>query len=96
MIEETTAALSGTRIKYIREGNIMISCKVYSNGHKMVRVIIDVDKMEYKFVDPVTGIVLKTSEKKVTNLEVLMRHVKKGLIAFLGVKFGKESRNVGE
>lgn len=94
MSEDSVAMTHGTRIKYIREGNIMISCKVYSNGHKMVRAVIDIDKMEYKLVDPVTGIVLKVGDKKVTNLEVLMRHVKKGLISYLGIKFAKENRNV--
>lgn len=92
---EIDAISYGMRIKYIREGNLMLSTKIYSNGHQMVRVIIDVDKMIYKLVDPVTGIVFKQSDKKITNLEVLQRHVKKGLTSYLNIKFDKEVRDVG-
>lgn len=86
----------GTRIKYIREDNLMLSTKIYGNETQMVRVIIDTDQMIYQLVDPVTGIVFKQSpdDIKITNLEVLQRHAKKGLMSYLKISFDKEKRKV--
>lgn len=82
----------GSRIKYDQDGKIMTSKKIYSNGHKMVRVVIDLELLKFKFIDPVTGMVLYESETKWTNLEVLQRHVKAELEYRLGIRFSKESR----
>ena len=71
----------------------MFSVKIYSNGDKMVRLIIDTDKMEYQLVDPVTGYIHE-SGGNVTNLEVLQRKAKRAIKKFLGVEFQKEVRNV--
>ena len=87
--------MAGKRIKFMRqEPNLLISHKIYSNGHKMARIIIDTEKMIYKLVDPVTGFVFKSGGEGLTNLEVVQRHCKKALKDFLGVSFEKEKRNV--
>lgn len=91
---ESHAVTYGSRIKFNKEGKLLVSQKIYSNGHKMVRVVIDTEEMIFKFVDPASGISVFQSEKGLTNLEVLQRHVKKSLKSQLGIKFDKEKRNV--
>jgi hypothetical protein len=81
------------RIKFHTVENKMFSVKMFSNGTKMVRLIIDTDKMEYQLVDPVTGYVHETGGG-VTNLEVLQRKAKKAIKKFLNIEFEKEVRNV--
>lgn len=81
------------RIKFMKQDHLMVSHRIYSNGNKIARLILDTSKMEYKIVDPVTGFVFE-SGGGVTNLEVLQRKGKKALKKFLGVTFTKEKRNV--
>ncbi len=81
------------RIKFHTVENKMCSVKIFSNGTKMVRLILDTDKMEYQLVDPVTGYV-HDSGGNVTNLEVLQRKAKKAIKKFLNIEFEKEVRNV--
>lgn len=91
---ESEAVTHGMRIKFIKEGNLMVSQKIYSNGIQQVRVIINIETMSFKFIEPHSGVTLKESSCKVTNLEVLQRHVKKDLKSYLGIKFTKEKRTV--
>lgn len=84
---------NGMRIKYEKQGDLLVSYQIYSNGQKMVRIIIDTEKMEYKLVDPVTGFVFE-SGGGVTNQEVLLRKAKRAIKKFLNIHFAKESRNV--
>lgn len=91
---EYEAISYGTRIKYIKNGNIMLSTKIYSNGYESVRAVIDTDQMIFKLIDPVTGFVFRESTKKVKNLEVLQRHVKKALCEYLNINFDKEVRDI--
>lgn len=93
---ESEAISYGMRIKYIKDGNLMLSTKIYSNGYESVRVVIDVDQMVYKLIDPVTGFVFKQSTKKIKNLEVLQRHVKKALCEQLNIHFSKEIRDIAD
>lgn len=81
------------RIKFHTQDNKMFSVKIFSNGTKMVRLIIDTEKMEYQLVDPVTGLIHETGGN-VTNLEVLQRKAKKAIKKFLNIEFVKEVRNV--
>ena len=83
----------GKRIKFSKQEHLLVSVRIYSNGNKMTRLILDTEKMEYKLVDPVTGYIFE-SGGGVTNLEVLQRKAKKALKNFLGVSFTKEKRNV--
>lgn len=89
---EHTKVSSGTRIKYKKEGDMMISTKLYSNGYNMVRIVIDLANMNFKLVDPVSKIAFREGGEGINNLEVLMRHAKKSLISYLGLRFEKESR----
>lgn len=89
---ESEAVTYGARIKYDTNGKLMISKKIYSNGHKMARVIIDTEELVFKLIDPVTGVAHYESSKKWSNLEVLQRHVKMELKDKLGIRFDKEKR----
>lgn len=91
MISE--AITYGSRIKYAKEGNLLVSIKIYDNGVQMVRVVINTDTCTFKFVDPATGVTFKEGPTGINNLEVLQRHVKKDLISYLGIRFAKEVRN---
>lgn len=93
---EYEAISYGTRIKYIKDGHLMLSTKIYSNGHESVRAVIDTNEMIFKLIDPVTGFVFKQSTKKINNLEVLQRHVKKALCEQLNITFDKEVRDIGD
>lgn len=95
-MSEDTRVSAGKRIKYdIIEGqeHIWASHKMYSDGVKMVRIILNLQEMTYKFVDPVTG-KIHESGGGVTNLEVLQRKAKRNLKKFLGIYFEHEYRNV--
>lgn len=81
------------RIKFHTVDNTLCSVKIFSNGKKMVRLVIDKDEMIYKLVDPVTGYVHDTGGN-VTNLEVLQRKAKNAIKKFLNIEFEKEVRNV--
>lgn len=84
---------NGMRIKFNRNENIMESQKIYSNGSKQIRVQIDTNTMEFKFIDAVTGFVHFKGGEGINNLEVLQRHVKKELKKMLNIHFEKEIRN---
>lgn len=86
---------SGKRIKFIKQGNIFISYKIYSNGRTMVRLSLDPELMEYKLYDPATGYIFE-SGGNVTNYEVLQRKAKKALAKFLDLYFEKEQREVSQ
>lgn len=81
------------RIKFHKDGNKLYSVKIFSNGTKMVRLVLDKDKMEYQLIDPVTGLIHE-SGGNVTNLEVLQRKAKRAIKKFLNIEFEKEVRNV--
>lgn len=82
----------GKRIKYIPQGNLLLSHKVYSDDDKSARIVIDTEQMIYKLIDPVTGQVHVQGGEGINNLEVLQRHVKKALKEFIGGSFEKETR----
>lgn len=89
---ESEAVTYGVRIKYDTNEKLMISKKIFSNGNKVARVIIDTESLTFKFIDPITGLSHFESSKKWTNLEVLQRHVKIELKNKLGIRFSKEKR----
>jgi hypothetical protein len=80
----------GSRIKFMKQGNLLVSHKIFSNGLQMCRLIIDTTTLVYNIIDPVTGSVLVASTKKYTNFEVCQRNAKKALKDFLGILFVKE------
>lgn len=81
------------RIKFYKQENKMTSVKIFSNGTKMIRLIIDTDAMIYQLVDPVSGYI-HASGGDVTNLEVLQRKAKRAIKELLNIDFEKEVRNV--
>jgi len=84
----------GMRIKYYKFEHLLQSQKVYSDGNRQIVIQIDTTKMEFYFVDPVTGFThYEHKEPKISNLEVLQRHVKKQLVHMLKIHFEKEVRN---
>jgi hypothetical protein len=85
---------SGKRLRYEKQGNLKVSAKIFSNGRKMVRIVIDPDNMTFKLVDVVTGHVYDEGGN-VTNEEVLLRKAKRHLKKLLDIYFEKEERNAG-
>lgn len=88
---EASKASYGSRIKFDKDGQYLISKKIFANGLKMVRIIIDTEKFSYKLVDPVTNETFK-EESGWSNLEVVQRNAKAALKEFLKIEFDKESR----
>lgn len=88
---EDTRASNGMRIKFFKQDTLMVSTKIYSDGARQVRVYVDPVKMEYRFVDPITGFVYETGGN-VNNYEVLLRKTKRQLKKFLKIHFEKETR----
>ena len=87
-------ASNGMRIRFEKQNHLLVSVKLFSDGQKIVRLILDTDKMEYKIVDAVTGFVYE-SGGDVTNMEVLYRKGKRQLKRFLPtIHFEKETREV--
>ncbi len=82
----------GKRISYHREDKLLISHRIYSDGMKMVRVVINTEDMSFKFIDPATGVVHKVFSRDWSNLEVVQRNVKRQLKKYLGIQFEKEAR----
>lgn len=89
---EDARVSNGIRISFQKQDKLIVSRKIYSNGHKMVRIVLDPEKMEFKLVDPVTGYVYDQGGN-VTNYEVLQRKAKRALKKFLKIHFEKEKRN---
>lgn len=87
-------ASNGMRIRFEKQNHLLVSIKLFSDGKKIVRLILDTEKMEYKIVDAITGFVYE-SGGDVTNLEVLQRKGKRQLKRFLPtIHFEKEVRDV--
>lgn len=84
---------AGMRIKFMKQDHLMVSHKIYSNGNKMARLVLDPNAMTFSIVDPMNGYIFE-SGGGVTNFEVLQRKAKKALKKFLGISFEKEKRNV--
>jgi hypothetical protein len=92
--EECEEVYQGKRIKFIRDGKNLFSHKIFTDGDKIVRVVINTEEVTFKLIDPVMGYTHVSGGEGITNLEVLQRHVKKALKDLLGVKFEKEKRKV--
>jgi hypothetical protein len=89
----STKASNGMRIRFEKQDHLLVSVKLFSNGEKIVRLILDTHEMEYRIVDAVTGFIYEDGGN-VTNMEVLQRKGKRHLKKFLGIHFDKEVRNV--
>ena len=87
-------ASSGMRIRYERHGDLLVSAKIYSDGNRLVKLIIDPTNMTFKIVDVMTQHPYEEGGD-VNNLEVLYRKAKRHLKKFLDIHFEKEERNAG-
>ena len=87
----------GFRIRYETHDNgEMVSVKFFSDGKKLVRLVINPDSMIWQIRDAVTGNVYNSGGEGITNLEVLLRKAKKALQDFLKLQFVKEYRKAGQ
>jgi hypothetical protein len=93
MSEDIEFASAGYRIRFEKQDKLLVSVRIFSDGKRFIRIIVDPEKMEYRLVDPVTGFIVD-SGGNVTNLEVLHRKAKKALKKLLGLSMPKEKRNV--
>jgi hypothetical protein len=95
--KETKRSAYGMRLRfYTNEDGLCISTKMYSDGKKLVRAVVDKKNMRWSIVDAATGFVYAEGGEGITNYEVLLRHVKKHLIKMLNIPFEKEERNAGK
>ncbi len=92
-----TKATSGFRIRYEKHDNgELVSVRYFSDGEKMVRLVVDPAKMTWQIRDAVTGNVYEIGEQGWTNLEVVYRNAKKAIRKFLKLEFSKEYRKAGQ
>lgn len=81
------------RLKYDKHGHLLISQKVFSDGNKFIKAVINTETIEFQLVDAVTNHVYETGGQNINNIEVLQRAVKRSIQRLLGIKFEKEARN---
>ena len=94
---ETKRVTQGMRIRFEKqEDNQLVSLKMYSDGKRLVRVVIHTDVMVWYIADAATGHVYESGGENINNLEVLQRHAKRALIKFLDITFEKERRTVAK
>lgn len=86
-----TRVSSGMRIKYEKQGDLLVSVRIFSNGRRVVKLVIDTKAMTYSIQDVMTNYVYEQGGG-VTNMEVLQRKAKKHLKEFLDIYFEKETR----
>lgn len=72
---------------------MLVSQKVFSDGVRVVRLVIKPDVMVFHIIDAATGFVFVSGGENINNLEVLQRNAKKALSKFLDANFVKEKRN---
>ena len=95
--KETKRTVYGMRLRFdMREDGVGISTKMFSDGKKLVRAVVDKNNMTWAIVDAATGTVYASGGEGINNYEVLLRHLKKNLIKMLNIPFEKESRNAGK
>ena len=82
---------SGMRIRYEKQGDLLVSARIFSDGQKIVKVIIDTKNMTFRIQDVLTQHIY-VEGGNVTNLEVLQRKAKRNLKKFLDIYFEKEKR----
>lgn len=79
--------LSMKRIRYEKQGELMVSRMPYSDGRNIVRVILNPAINMYYITDVLTGHVFASGGEGLTNFEVVQRHAKRALEEFLDSNF---------
>lgn len=84
------------RLRFEKQDDMFVSMKIYSDGQKMVRLVLHPEDMFWQIIDAATGHVYVTGGEHITNYEVLQRSAKRALIQFVGLNFEKERRTVAK
>ena len=84
------------RIRFEKQGDLRVSQQMFSNGEKLVRLILNPLEMIFTIVDATTGHVYITGGDNINNYEVLQRNGKKALAEFLDIEFTKERKKVAK
>jgi flagellar biosynthesis/type III secretory pathway ATPase len=79
--------LNTQRIRFEKQGNLMVSRLPYSDGQHIVRLIINPEIMMFYITDVLTGHVFDSGGENINNLEVLQRNAKRSLEKFLDSNF---------
>lgn len=87
---------STKRIRFETQGDVRVSQNMFSDGQKLVRLILHPKEMYFKIVDAVSGHVYLMGGEHISNYEVLQRNAKKALAEFLDIEFTKERKNVAK
>jgi hypothetical protein len=95
MAGETSRVAHGIRLRFEKqEEDLFVSTKMYSDGKKLVRVVVKPLSAVWYIIDAATGHVYLSGGEGINNYEVLLRHAKRNLIKFLNIPFKKETRRV--
>lgn len=79
--------LNTQRIRFEKQGELMVSRLPYSDGKHIVRLVINPEIMMFYIVDALTGHVFDSGGENINNLEVLQRNAKRSLEKFLDSNF---------
>ncbi len=92
-----TKVSHGLRLRFEKQAdNLLVSIKIYSDGQKMVRLVLNEEEVVWHIIDAATGHVYLSGGENITNVEVLRRSAKKALSKFVGISFDKERREVAK
>lgn len=84
------------RIRFENQGELKVSQQLFSNGQKLVRLVLNPEKKYFQIIDAATGHIYITGGEHINNYEVLQRNAKKALAEFLDIEFTKERKNVAK
>lgn len=91
----STKAKGPLRLKFEKHGeDKLVSLHIYSDGKKMVRLMLNPIVPKWSIIDAATGHVYESGGEHITNYEVLQRNAKKALAKFIGITFEREQRTV--
>ncbi len=84
------------RIRFEKQGALRVSQQMFSNGEKIVRLVLNPEEMFYQIIDAASGHVYVSGGDNISNYEVLQRNGKKALAEFLDIEFIKERKSVAK
>lgn len=79
--------LTAKRIRFEKHGNLLVSKIPFSDGKRIVRLVINPENMTYFITDVLTSHVYESGGEGINNFEVLQRHAKVALEKFLDSNF---------
>lgn len=94
---ETKKIVYGMRIRFEKQAeNTFVSTKMFSDGVKLVRIVLKPEEMIWHIIDAATGHVYMSGGENINNYEVLQRSAKRALVSFLNIPFEKERRKIAK